>query len=56
MTVLHMISVENGTSHMFDRVVSIPRILSMLRLEYTRVANMPRLHRVLCKLHFKIHR
>ena len=37
----------------FKRVLGIPRVLNMLRLEYARVANMPRLHRVLCKLYFK---
>ena len=38
---------------MFDRALSIPRVLSVLQLEYARVANMPRLHRALCKLYFK---
>ena len=38
---------------MFGRVLSILRVLNMLRLEYARVANMPRLHRVLCKLCYK---
>ena len=40
---------------MFGRVLSIPRILSMLGLEYTRVVNIPRFHKVLCKLYFKLH-
>ena len=31
----------------------IPRVLNMLGLEYTRVVNLSRLHRVLCKLYFK---
>ena len=31
----------------------IPRVLNMLGLEYTRVVNMSRIHRVLCKLYFK---
>ena len=31
----------------------IPRVLSMLGLEYTRVVNMSRLHKVLCKLYLK---
>ena len=53
MSVLHRVSVENGTSHMFARVLSIPQILTMLGLEYTRVINMPRLHRVLRELSFK---
>ena len=52
MSVLHRVSVENGTSYMFDRVLSIPRILRMLGLEYTRIVNMPRLHRVLHELYF----
>ena len=38
---------------MFDWVLSIPRVLNMLRLEYARAANMLRLHRLLCKLYFK---
>ena len=37
----------------FDRVLSIHRVLNMLVLEYTRIVNMPSLHRVLCKLYFK---
>ena len=53
MPVIQRFSAENSTSYMFDRVLSIPRILSMLGLEHTRVGNMPRLHRVLCKLYFK---
>ena len=44
MPVLHRVSVENGTSYMLDRGLSIPRILSMLGVEYKRVVNMPRLH------------
>ena len=36
-----------------DRVLSIPRILTMLGLEYTRVVNMPRLRRVLRELYLK---
>ena len=31
----------------------IRRVLNMLGLEYTGIVNMSRLHRVLCKLHFK---
>ena len=46
-------SVENGPSYMFDRVWRIPRIINMLGLEYTRVVNLTRLHRVHCKLYFK---
>ena len=53
MPVLYRVSVENGTSYMFDRLLSIPRILSMLGLEYTRVVKMSMLRRVLCKLYFK---
>ena len=53
MPVLYRVSVENGTSYMFDRLLSIPRIFSMLGLEYTRVVKMSMLHRVLCKLYFK---
>ena len=53
MPVLHRVSVENGTSYMIDRVLSLPRILSMLGLDYTRFVNMPRLHRVMRKLYFK---
>ena len=34
-------SVGNGPLHMFDRVLSIHRVLRMLGLEYTRVVNMP---------------
>ena len=41
MPVLDRVSVENGPSYMSERVLSIPWILSMLSLEYTRV---------LCKL------
>ena len=33
--------------------VHIPRVRNMLGLEYTRVVNMSRLHRVLCKMYFK---
>ena len=33
MSVLQRVSVENGTSYMFDRILSIPRILRMLELE-----------------------
>ena len=46
-------SVENAQSYMFDRVLSISWVLNMLRLEYTWVENIARLHRVLCKLCFK---
>ena len=53
MPVLDRVSVENGPSYMFDRVLSILRILNMLGLEYTRAVNMPRLLRVPCKLYFK---
>ena len=45
-------SVENGPSYMSGRVLSIPRVPNMLGLEYARVVNMPRLHRVMYKLHF----
>ena len=38
---------------MLDRALSIARILTMLRLEYKRVVNMPRLHSVLHELYFK---
>ena len=38
---------------MFDRGLRIPRIISMLGLEYTRVVNMKKSQRVQCKLHFK---
>ena len=38
---------------MFDRVLSIPRILNILEFEYTRVMNVRRLHKVLCKLYLK---
>ena len=40
-------------SYMFDRVLSILRVLDMLGLEYKRVVHMPRLYGVLCKLYFK---
>ena len=50
---LRRVSVGKDTSYMFDRVLSIARILSMLGLEYTRVVNMPRLHRFLRELHLK---
>ena len=40
---------------MFDRVLSIPRVLNMLGLEDTRAVNMPILHMVLCKLYFRVH-
>ena len=53
MPVLHKVAIENGTSYTFDRVSSIPRILKMLGFEYTRVVNVPRLQRILCKLCFK---
>ena len=46
-------SVQNGPSYMFDRDLSIPWVISMLGHKYARVVNMTRLHRVLCKLHFK---
>ena len=46
-------SVENDPSYVFDRVLSISRVLIMLGFEYTRVVNMTWLHRVLCKLYFK---
>ena len=38
---------------MFDRILSISRVLNMIGLEYTRAVNLPRLHMVLRKLHFK---
>ena len=40
MPVLHRVSVENGTSYLFDGVLSFPRILRMLGLQYARVVNM----------------
>ena len=46
-------SVENAPSYMFDRVLSIPRVLNLLGLEYASVVNIARLHRALCKLCFK---
>ena len=46
-------SVENAPSYMFDRVWRIPRVLNMLGIGCTWVVNMARIHRVLCKLHFK---
>ena len=46
MPVLHRVSVGNGTC-MFDRVLSISRILTMLGLKYTRVVNISRLNRAL---------
>ena len=48
--VLHRVSIEKGTSYMFDRVSSIPQILSMLGFEYTRFVNIPRLHKVVSTL------
>ena len=47
------VSVENGPSYMFDRVLSIPPVLSLLGLEDTRAVNILMLHMVLCKLYFK---
>ena len=41
-------SVQNGPSYMFDRALSIPRVINMLGDESTRIVNMTRLHRVLC--------
>ena len=46
-------SVENSSSYMFGRFLSIPWALSMPGLKYTRVVNMPRLHVFLCKLYFR---
>ena len=46
-------SVENSPPYMFDRFLSIPWALNLPGFEYTRVANMPRLHMVLRKLCFK---
>ena len=46
-------SLENDLSYMFDRVLSIPRVLIMVRLEYARVANISWLHRIRCKLYLK---
>ena len=40
MPVLHRVSVENGTSYLFDRVLRFPRILRMLGLQYASVVNM----------------
>ena len=37
MPVLHRVS---GTSYLFDGVLSFPRILRMLGLQYARVVNM----------------
>ena len=37
---------------MFDRVLSIPRVLNMLVLEDTRAVNIPMLHMGLCKMYF----
>ena len=53
MPVLHRPSVENDTSYIIDRVSSIPRILRMLGLEYTRFVDMPRILGVLRELYFK---
>ena len=33
-------SVEDTLSYMFDSVLSIPRVLNMLGLEYARILNM----------------
>ena len=49
----HRVSVENSISYLFEKVLSIPRILRMLGLEYARVVNMSRLHRVLREVYFK---
>ena len=38
---------------MFDRILSVSQVLNILGLEHTRIANIPRLHGVLCKLYFK---
>ena len=46
-------SEENSPSYIFDWFLSIPWALNVLRLEYTRIVNMPRLHMVLCRLYFK---
>ena len=46
------VSVENNPSYIFGRVLNISQVLNMLKL-HTRVVNMARLHRVLCKLCFK---
>ena len=40
-------SVVNSPSCMFDKFLSIPWALNLPGLEYTRVVNIPRLHRVL---------
>ena len=54
MPVLHRVSVENGTSYLFDGVLSFPRILRMLGLQYARVVRVgQRLHRVLREVDFK---
>ena len=63
MPVLHKISVENAASYMFNRFLSIPRILSMLGLEFTMAVSFTitnaKVTQVLCgyagfcKLYFK---
>ena len=40
---------------MFDRVLSIPRVLNMQGLEYIEVVNMRRLYMVLYNCILKIH-
>ena len=51
--VLNIKLIENGPRYMFDRALSIPWVLNMLELECTRVVNIPRSYKVLCKLYFK---
>ena len=52
---LHRVSIENGTSYIFDRILSNPRILRILGLEYIRVLNIPKLRRALREPYLKIH-
>ena len=40
---------------MFERALSIPRVISMLGDEHAKVANMKQLHRVLLNCTLKIH-
>ena len=41
-TTVRQDSVENSPSYMSDRFLSVPWVLNMLGLEYTRVVNMPK--------------
>ena len=47
-------SVQNGPSYMFDRALSILRVIN-LGHEYTKVVNMTRLHRFCVNFILKIH-